>query len=103
VIGAYISDISSPMERVKNMGFMGASFGIAFLIGPAVSGILSEFVSIHTIILITIAIIAINVLSIWIFLEEPRRHVNTEEIHIVDFHFSRTVITLFLLSFGATL
>lgn len=103
VIGAYISDISTPTERVKNMGLMGASFGIAFLIGPAVSWILSNFTSIHTIILLTLVIIAVNVLSIWLFLEEPRKHINREEVHLVDFHFSRTVVILFILSFWATL
>ena len=36
VIQAYISDISAPEERAKNMGYIGAAFGMAFLIGPAI-------------------------------------------------------------------
>ncbi|EWM22466.1 major facilitator superfamily mfs_1 [Nannochloropsis gaditana] len=37
---AYISDISSPQVRAKNMGMMGSMFGLAFIIGPAVGGFL---------------------------------------------------------------
>lgn len=103
VIQAYIADISSPAERTKNMWLMGASFGIAFLVGPAISGILSQFVSIHIIILATFFLVFLNVLLIWFFLEEPRKHVHTEEVHLVDFHFSHTVLILLLLSFGSTM
>lgn len=101
VIAAYISDISTPAERVKNMGYMGAAFGMAFLIGPAISGILSSMgVSLHSILLITIVLIALNVVLIWFRLQEPRKHTHTEEVHLVYFHFSRVVITLLVISFG---
>lgn len=103
VIQAYIADISSPAERMKNMGFMGASFGIAFLIWPAVSALLYPLIGIHNIIIVTCVLIAVNVVSIWLFLEEPRKHVDTLEIDIVDFHFSKTVMLLLFLSFGSML
>lgn len=103
VIQAYIADISSPTERMKNMGFMGAAFGIAFLIGPALSGVLSNFISSRDIIMITFFVILLNVILIYIFLQEPKKHIHTEEVHIVDFHFSRMVLTLLFLSFGSTL
>lgn len=39
--GAYIADISStPEERGKNFGMMGAAFGLGFVIGPFVGGLL---------------------------------------------------------------
>lgn len=103
VIQAYISDISSPEEKTKNMGLMGAAFGMAFLIGPALWGILSQVTSIHVIILLCIVVIAINVFSIFVFLQEPQKHVHLTEIHLNDFHFSRTIILLLTLSFGAIL
>lgn len=40
---AYIADISSPENRAKNFGLVGAAFGIGFVIGPAIGGLLSEF------------------------------------------------------------
>jgi MFS transporter, DHA1 family, tetracycline resistance protein len=39
---AYISDITKPEERAKSFGVIGIAFGIGFLIGPAVSGILAK-------------------------------------------------------------
>jgi len=103
VIQAYISDISSPTERTKNMGFMGAAFGMAFLIGPAIWGLLSQFATIHSIILLCIMVILANVISIFVFLQEPKKHIHTEEVHLVDFHFSKMIIILLILSFGMTL
>ncbi|KXK52278.1 MAG: MFS transporter [Chlorobi bacterium] len=40
---AYISDVTKPEERTKAFGFIGIAFGLGFLIGPAMSGFLSDF------------------------------------------------------------
>lgn len=40
---AYITDISSPDERAGRFGMLGAAFGIGFLIGPVLGGILGEY------------------------------------------------------------
>jgi len=40
---AYISDVTRPEERAKSFGVIGVAFGIGFLIGPAISGFLSQF------------------------------------------------------------
>ena len=40
---AYISDVTRPEERAKSFGIIGVAFGIGFLIGPAISGYLSQF------------------------------------------------------------
>lgn len=41
--GAYIADISTtPEERGKNFGLMGAAFGLGFVIGPAIGGFLGD-------------------------------------------------------------
>lgn len=36
---AYIADISEPEKRAQNFGLIGAAFGIGFIIGPALGGI----------------------------------------------------------------
>lgn len=36
---AYIADISTPDEKAKNFGLLGAAFGFGFIIGPAIGGI----------------------------------------------------------------
>ncbi|WP_299989364.1 MFS transporter [uncultured Ruegeria sp.] len=39
---AYIADISTPTEKAKNFGLIGAAFGIGFVLGPAIGGIAAE-------------------------------------------------------------
>jgi DHA1 family tetracycline resistance protein-like MFS transporter len=40
---AYIADISVPENRAKNFGMIGAAFGLGFIVGPAIGGLLGEF------------------------------------------------------------
>lgn len=40
---AYIADISTPETRAKNFGMIGAAFGVGFIIGPALGGLLAGF------------------------------------------------------------
>lgn len=37
---AYMSDVTPPEERAKGMGLIGAAFGLGFIFGPAIGGIL---------------------------------------------------------------
>ncbi len=38
---AYVADITSPENRAKGMGIVGAAFGLGFIAGPAIGGILA--------------------------------------------------------------
>ena len=40
---AYIADISTPETRTKNFGMIGAAFGLGFILGPALGGLLAGF------------------------------------------------------------
>ncbi|MBF8253345.1 MAG: TCR/Tet family MFS transporter [Deltaproteobacteria bacterium] len=40
---AYIADISPPEKRAANFGLLGAAFGLGFIAGPAVGGMLGSF------------------------------------------------------------
>ena len=40
---AYIADISTPEKRAQNFGIVGMAFGIGFIVGPVLGGILGEF------------------------------------------------------------
>lgn len=40
---AYIADITTPEERVKGMGLIGMAFGLGFLLGPGIGGVLSTY------------------------------------------------------------
>ena len=39
---AYIADVTSKENRAKGMGLIGAAFGLGFVFGPAIGGILSK-------------------------------------------------------------
>jgi DHA1 family tetracycline resistance protein-like MFS transporter len=41
VASAYVADITTPENRMKYMGKIGAAFGLGFIIGPAIGGTLS--------------------------------------------------------------
>ena len=38
--GAYVADVTPPEKRAARFGFLGASFGLGFIVGPAVGGLL---------------------------------------------------------------
>lgn len=40
---AYIADVTSKENRAKGMGIFGAMFGLGFILGPAIAGILSKY------------------------------------------------------------
>ncbi len=40
---AYIADVTTKEERAKGMGLLGAAFGLGFIFGPAIGGILSQW------------------------------------------------------------
>lgn len=41
-VQAYIADVSKPEDRTKNFGLIGAAFGLGFIFGPAIGGLLSK-------------------------------------------------------------
>lgn len=40
---AYIADISKPEEKAARFGLIGAAFGVGFVLGPLIGGLLAEF------------------------------------------------------------
>lgn len=40
---AYIADISTPEKRAQNFGMVGAAFGLGFIIGPVLGGLLGTY------------------------------------------------------------
>lgn len=39
---AYIADVSTPDTRARNFGFVGVAFGLGFIFGPALGGLLGD-------------------------------------------------------------
>lgn len=42
IANAYIADVTAPEDRAKAFGIMGAAFGVGFVIGPAIGGLLGQ-------------------------------------------------------------
>jgi MFS transporter, DHA1 family, tetracycline resistance protein len=40
---AYVADISEPQDRARAYGILGAAFGLGFIFGPALSGLLAKY------------------------------------------------------------
>jgi DHA1 family tetracycline resistance protein-like MFS transporter len=41
--GAYVADITPPEKRAQSFGLVGAAFGLGFILGPALGGLLGGF------------------------------------------------------------
>jgi DHA1 family tetracycline resistance protein-like MFS transporter len=68
---AYIADITPPHERSKGMGLIGAAFGLGFIFGPAIGGVMSHF-SLAAPLLFAAALAALNGAAVYLFLPESR-------------------------------
>jgi DHA1 family tetracycline resistance protein-like MFS transporter len=69
VAQAYIADVSAPEKRARNFGFVGAAFGIGFIVGPALGGFLSRF-GLSTPAFFAAGLAALNVMAVLVFLPE---------------------------------
>ncbi len=73
VASAYITDVTEADERTRWMGMLGASFGIGFLLGPAIGGLLAPF-GYAVPMLFAAAMAALNfVYAVFALPEPPRR------------------------------
>lgn len=71
VAQAYIADVSPPEKRARNFGFVGAAFGVGFIIGPALGGFLSRW-GLSTPAFFAAGLAALNVAAVLLFLPESR-------------------------------
>lgn len=66
---AYASDISSPANRAKSFGMIGAAFGVGFITGPMLGGVLGE-VNYHLPFYVGAALCFANAVFGYFFVEE---------------------------------
>ena len=69
---AYIADVTTKENRAKGMGLIGAAFGLGFVFGPAIGGILSKFGS-HTPFFFVSALAFTNAVLLYFILPESRK------------------------------
>ena len=68
---AYIADVTTPENRARGMGMVGAAFGLGFIFGPALGGVLSR-ISPETPMWCAAALCGANLVAAWFLLPESR-------------------------------
>ena len=68
---AYVADVTTPENRAKGMGMVGAAFGLGFIFGPAIGGVLSR-ISPQTPMWFASALCLANFVAAWFLLPESR-------------------------------
>lgn len=71
---AYMADISTPAERSRAMGMVGAAFGIGFSLGPAIAGFSDHYLGSTAPGLIAVALSLANFVSAYFILPESLAH-----------------------------
>ena len=69
---AYVADVTTPENRARGMGMIGAAFGLGFIFGPAIGGLLSR-ISPQAPMWFASALCLSNFVAAWWFLPESRR------------------------------
>ncbi|MBX3642465.1 MAG: TCR/Tet family MFS transporter [Rubrivivax sp.] len=69
VANAYVADITPPEDRARRFGLVGAMFGLGFILGPAMGGLLGS-ISIHLPFFVAGALAIVNWLYGWFVLPE---------------------------------
>jgi DHA1 family tetracycline resistance protein-like MFS transporter len=74
VANAYVADVTTPENRAKSFGMIGAAFGIGYIIGPMVGGLLGA-IDIRLPFYVAASLSTLNLLYGWLVLPEslPQR------------------------------
>jgi DHA1 family tetracycline resistance protein-like MFS transporter len=73
VAQAYVADVTTERQRLKYLGWTGAAGGLAFIVGQAVGGVLSNFWGFAVPSFLAAALAFTNLASAFFFLPEPKR------------------------------
>jgi DHA1 family tetracycline resistance protein-like MFS transporter len=81
----YLVDIAKdPKERTKNLGLIGAVFGVSFVVGPLIGGILSS-VSMKLPFIVVGIMAVLNTILAYFFLPETHHERSTEKLSLNPF------------------
>ncbi len=67
---ACIADVTTKENRSRNMGLVGAAFGLGFVIGPALGGVLSKHFGLAVPFYFAAALALLNAVLVWLRLPE---------------------------------
>ena len=75
---AYIADVTSRKNRARGMGLIGAAFGLGFVLGPAIGGVLSKYGT-HVPFLFAAVLAFVNAIALYFFLPESVKKAGKEQ------------------------
>lgn len=75
---AYVADISDKKDRAKNMGLIGAAFGLGFIFGPMIGGYFKTHFGIMGVGLVSGGLGVLNLVTAYFFLPESLKAKNRE-------------------------
>src|SRR5438094_2386842 len=67
---AYVADITTPVERSRGMGLLGAAFGLGFVLGPGIGGISAHYLGEAAPGVAAAGLSLVNFGSAWVILRE---------------------------------
>jgi MFS transporter, DHA1 family, tetracycline resistance protein len=76
VAQAYLSDITPPQDRAKAMGMIGAAFGLGFIFGPVIGGLVADHYGTAALGFMAASFSAINLVMAWLMLPESLKVTN---------------------------
>lgn len=96
---AYIADITTKENRAKGMGLFGAAFGIGFILGPAISGVLSKY-GVHVPFYFAAALSLANAVALYFILPESLKAKLTDPLPNRKNRFVEIIVSLGQKEFG---
>ena len=94
VANAYVADITAPADRAKRFGLLGAMFGLGFILGPVMGGLLGS-IDLHYPFYAAGALALLNLLYGWLVLPES---LPPEKRHAIEWKSLNPVSSLAALS-----
>jgi len=82
---AYMADITTPGERSRAMGVIGAAFGLGFIIGPALGGLAAHYLGPAAPGLVAAGLSLANFVSAYVILPESLKQEHRAERELWDF------------------
>ncbi len=102
VAQAIISDVTTPANRAKGFGIIGAAFGLGFVLGPVIS-LLAQNISLGAAFLVSAAIALIGLLVTIFFLPETLQHKVGTSHNVFDLGLSNLITGLAMPKVGILL
>ncbi|MDQ3041644.1 MAG: MFS transporter [Acidobacteriota bacterium] len=96
---AYIADVTTKENRARGMGIFGAMFGLGFVFGPAIGGILSRY-GIHVPFLFAAVLSFVNAVLLYFILPESIKFNSPVEAEFRKSRFAQIVESLRNAQFG---